>query len=386
MTTDFYRIWDLLTDEERLIQESVHEFVNTEVIPIIGEYWLRGEFPMHLVPEMAKMGWFGATLPPEYGGSGISYVGYGVLMEELERGDSGLRSFVSVQGSLSMYSIFRFGTEEQKRKYLPEMAKGKLIGCYGLTEPDAGSDPGSMKTRARKDGNQWILNGTKMWITNGSIADIAIVWAKDDEGIIRGFIVEKDTPGFSANEIKGKLSLRASITSELVLEDVRIPNSNLLPGTEGLKSALIPLTQARYSIAWGAVGAAIACYEEVRDYTLNRIAFNRPIASFQLTQKRLADMLTDITTSQLMAYRLGRLADEGKLKHYHVSMAKRNNVRKALEIAREARNLLGANGITIEYNSMRHAMNLESVDTYEGTYEIHTLILGKEITGLEAYA
>lgn len=386
LTTDFYRIWDLLTDEERLIQESVHEFINAEVIPIIGDYWLKGEFPMHLVQKMAEMGWFGATLPPEYGGSGISYVGYGLLMQELERGDSGLRSFVSVQGSLCMYTIFRFGTEEQKRKYLPEMAKGNMIGCYGLTEPDAGSDPGSMKTRAKKDGNTWILNGTKMWITNGNIADIAIVWAKDDQGIIRGFIVEKGTPGFKANEIKGKLSLRASITSELVLEDVRIPESNILPGTEGLKSALIPLTQARYSIAWGAVGAAIACYEEVRDYTLNRLAFNKPIASFQLTQKRLADMLTDITTSQLLAYRLGRLADEGKLKHYHVSMAKRNNVRKALEIAREARNLLGANGITIEYHSMRHAMNLESVDTYEGTYEIHTLILGKEITGIEAYA
>ncbi len=386
MKTDFYRIWDLLTEEERLIYESVHEFVESEVLPIIGEYWLKGEFPKHLIPMMADLGMFGATLPPEYGGAGISYVGYGLLMQELERGDSGLRSFVSVQGSLSMYSIFRFGSEEQKKKYLPEMAKGKLLGCFGLTEPDAGSDPGSMKTRAVLDGNEWVLNGTKMWITNGSIADIAIIWAKDPEGIIRGFIVETDRPGFQANEIKGKLSLRASITSELVLEDVRIPKDHILPLSEGLRSALTPLTQARYSIAWGAVGAAMACYEEVVNYAQNRIAFQKPIAAFQLTQKRLADMLTDITTSQLLAYRLGRMADEGKMKYYHVSMAKRNNVRKALEIAREARNLLGANGITIEYHSMRHALNLESVDTYEGTYEIHTLILGKHITGIEAYA
>ncbi len=386
MKTDFYRIWDLLTEEERLIYESVHEFVESEVLPIIGEYWLKGEFPKHLIPMMADLGMFGATLPPEYGGAGISYVGYGLLMQELERGDSGLRSFVSVQGSLSMYSIYRFGSEEQKKKYLPEMAKGKLLGCFGLTEPDAGSDPGSMKTRAVLDGNEWVLNGTKMWITNGSIADIAIIWAKDPEGIIRGFIVETDRPGFQANEIKGKLSLRASITSELVLEDVRIPKDHILPLSEGLRSALTPLTQARYSIAWGAVGAAMACYEEVVNYAQNRIAFQKPIAAFQLTQKRLADMLTDITTSQLLAYRLGRMADEGKMKYYHVSMAKRNNVRKALEIAREARNLLGANGITIEYHSMRHALNLESVDTYEGTYEIHTLILGKHITGIEAYA
>ncbi len=386
MKTDFYQIWDLLTEEERLIYESVHEFVESEVLPIIGEYWLKGEFPKHLIPLMADLGMFGATLPPEYGGAGISYVGYGLLMQELERGDSGLRSFVSVQGSLSMYSIFRFGSEEQKKKYLPEMAKGKILGCFGLTEPDAGSDPGSMKTRAVLDGNEWVLNGTKMWITNGSIADIAIIWAKDPEGIIRGFIVETDRPGFQANEIQGKLSLRASVTSELVLDEVRIPKDHILPLSEGLKSALTPLTQARYSIAWGAVGAAMACYEEVVNYAQNRVAFEKPIAAFQLTQKRLADMLTDITTSQLLAYRLGRLADEGKMKYYHVSMAKRNNVRKALEIAREARNLLGANGITIEYHSMRHALNLESVDTYEGTYEIHTLILGKHITGIEAYA
>ncbi len=384
--TDYYHLWDLLSEEERLIQQMVREFVDQQVLPIIGEYFMKGEFPTQLIQPMAELGFFGATLPPEYGGQGISYTAYGLIMQELERGDSGVRSFVSVQSSLAMNSIFRFGSEEQKKKYLPKMARGELIGCFGLTEPDAGSDPGAMKTRAIPDGDTWILKGTKLWITNGDLADLAIVWARDHEGKVRGFIVEKGTPGFSANPVKGKLSLRASDTAELVLEEARVPKENMLPGAYKLAHALTPLTQARYSIAWGAVGAAMACYEEALDYAKERIAFGKPIAAFQLTQQRLVDMLTGLTNAQLLAYHLGRLADEGKMRHTHVSLAKRYNVRTALEIAREARNILGANGITIEYQSMRHAANLESVDTYEGTYQIHTLIVGKDITGFEAYA
>jgi glutaryl-CoA dehydrogenase len=381
---DYYLIDELLTDEEKIVRNTVREFVEKEVLPEIGEYWLKGEFPIHLMKRMAELGLFGSTLPQEYGGAGIGYVAYGLIMQELERGDSGLRSAASVQSALAMYSIFTFGSEEQRRKWLPPMARGELIGCYGLTEPDAGSDPSSIKTKALKDGNSWILKGNKMWITNGSIADLAIIWAKDVEGEIRGFVVEKGMKGFSSRDIKGKLSLRASITSELILDDVRVPESNVLEGARGLRSCLMPLTQARYGIAWGAVGAAMACFEEALNYSKERIQFGRPIGSFQLVQERLTDMLTELTKAQLLAYHLGRLAESGKMRYTHVALAKRNNVRKALEIARTARSLLGAYGITIEFQSMRHSANLESVDTYEGTYEIQTLILGRDITGLNA--
>jgi len=384
--TDYYLLEDLITEEEKIVRNTVREFVDKEVLPIIGEYWLKGEFPIHLIKRMAELGLFGPTLPPEYGGAGIGYVAYGLIMQELERGDSGIRSAASVHNSLAMYSIFTFGSQEQKRKWLPPMARGELIGCYGLTEPDAGSDPSSLKTKAVKDGNVWILNGNKMWITNGSIADLAIVWAKNENGEINGFVVEKGMKGFSAPEIKGKLSLRASVTSELVLEDVRVPESNRLPGAVGLRTCLMPLTQARYGIAWGAVGAAMACFEEALRYSQERIQFEKPIGSFQLIQERLSDMLTELTKAQLLAYHLGRLADAGKMKYTHVALAKRNNVRKALEIARTARSILGAYGITIEFQSMRHAANLESVDTYEGTYEIQTLILGRDITGFNAFS
>lgn len=381
---DYYLLDDYLSDEEKIIRNTVREFVDKEVLPIIGDYWLKGEFPVHLIKRMAELGLFGPTLPQEYGGAGIGYVAYGLIMQELERGDSGLRSAASVHNALAMYSIFTFGSEEQKKKWLPPMANGELIGCYGLTEPDAGSDPSSIKTKAVRDGNFWVLNGNKMWITNGSIADLAIVWAKDEEGEIRSFVVEKGMQGFSSPEIKGKLSLRASVTSELVLEDVRVPESNRLEGAVGLKSCLMPLTQARYGIAWGAVGAAMACFEEALSYSKERIQFGKPIGSFQLIQEKLADMLTELTKAQLLAYHLGKLAEAGKMRYTHVALAKRNNVRKALEIARMARYILGAYGITIEFQSMRHAVNLESVDTYEGTYEIQTLIIGRDITGLNA--
>jgi glutaryl-CoA dehydrogenase len=351
-------------------------------LPIIREHFRAGTFPVALIPKLGELGLLGANLSG-FGLPGISNVAYGLVMQELDRGDSGLRSLASVQGALVMYPILTFGSDAQKQRWLPPLAAGSAVGCFGLTEPDHGSDPEGMKTKAVRDGNTFILNGSKMWITNGSIADVALVWAKLD-GVIRGFLIEKGTPGFSVHDIKSKLSMRASITSELVLDEVRVPGENLLPKAEGLKAPLQCLTQARYGIAWGAVGAAMACFEAALSYTCGRKQFGRPIASFQLTQAKLADMLTDITKAQLLAFRLGRLKDAGVMRHTQVSLAKRNNVRMALEVARTARGMLGANGISDEYPVMRHLCNLETVETYEGTYEIHTLILGKDLTGLDA--
>jgi glutaryl-CoA dehydrogenase len=381
---DFYRIDDMLNDEERMIRDTVRRFVDDRVIPIIDEHFEKATFPTQLIPEMAKIGLFGGNLPEEYGCANMNNVSYGLVMQELERGDSGLRSFVSVQGALTMYPIFAFGSEEQKRRWLPLLAKGEKIGCFGLTEPDHGSDPGGMETRARRTGKGWVLNGTKRWITNGSMSDIAIVWAKSDDEI-KGFIVETRTPGFQAPEIKNKLSLRASVTSDLILDDVVVPDENLLPKSGGLKSPLMCLNQARYGIAWGAIGAAMACYDCAVDYTKGRTQFDKPIAQFQLVQEKLAHMLTEITKGQLLSWRLGRLKDEDRLHFAQTSMAKRNNVRVALETARLARDLMGASGITLEYPVFRHMCNLESVYTYEGTDHIHALILGEYITGLPAY-
>ena len=381
---DFYRIDDLLTDEERMVRDTVRRFVDERIVPIIDKHFEDATFPKELIPEMAAIGLFGSTLPEDYGCAQMNNVSYGLVMQELERGDSGLRSFASVQGALVMYPIFAFGSEEQKRKWLPLLARGEKIGCFGLTEPDHGSDPGAMETRARRTGNGWLLNGTKRWITNGTMADIAIVWAKAGDEI-KGFIVETNTPGFQAPEIKNKLSLRASVTSDLIFDDVLVPDAALLPKTEGLKAPLMCLNQARYGIAWGALGAAMACYECAVEYTKGRIQFDKPIAQFQLVQDKLAHMLTEITKGQLIAWRLGRLKDEGKLHFAQTSMAKRNNVWIGLETARLARDLMGSNGITLEYPVFRHMCNLESVYTYEGTHHIHTLILGEYITGLPAY-
>jgi glutaryl-CoA dehydrogenase len=390
MNQDFFNIDSALSEEERAVRDSVRRFVDERVLPIIGDCYVHGRFPKELVPEMAALGVFGANLPEEYGCAGLNNVSYGLIMQELERGDSGVRSFASVQGALVMYPIYAFGSEEQKRQYLPKMASGEIIGCFGLTEPDYGSNPAGMITMARQqqDGS-WVLNGAKMWITNGSTAQVAVVWAKTNgdksERSIRGFIVPTDTPGFTAKDQKGKLSLRASDTSELVLQDVRLPAESLLPKSGGLKSPLMCLTQARYGISWGAVGAAIACYEEALSYACNRVMFDKPIAAFQLQQARLADMLTEIVKSQLVCLHLGRLKDAGAFTPQQVSLAKRNNVHMATNVAREARRLLGANGILAEYASMRHMANLESVYTYEGTHDIHTLILGQAITGLGAF-
>jgi len=381
---DFYRIDDLLTDEERMVRDTVRRFVDDRVIPIIDKHFEDATFPRELIPEMAAIGLFGGNLPEEYGCANMNNVAYGLVMQELERGDSGLRSFVSVQGALVMYPIFAFGSEDQKRRWLPLLAKGEKIGCFGLTEPDHGSDPAGMETRARRTDKGWVLNGTKRWITNGSMADIAIVWAKADEEI-KGFIVETATDGFQAPEIKNKLSLRASVTSDLILDDVLVPEANLLPQSGGLKSPLMCLNQARYGIAWGGIGAAMACYDCAVEYSKGRTQFGKPIAQFQLVQEKLAYMLTEITKGQFLAWRLGHLKDEGKLHFAQTSMAKRNNVRMALETARLARDLMGANGITLEYPIFRHMCNLESVYTYEGTDHIHTLILGEHITGLPAY-
>jgi glutaryl-CoA dehydrogenase len=387
---DFYAMDDLLSEDERAIRDMVRDWVDAEVMPIINEAYIGRTFPQSLVPLMGELGFFGANLPEEYGCAGLNNVAYGLIMQELERGDSGLRSFVSVQGALVMYPIFAFGSEEQRREWLPRLASGQSIGCFGLTEPDFGSNPGGMLTRAVKDGDEWVLNGAKMWITNGSVSDVAIIWAKtgdiDDISSIRGFIVETDRDGFSARDQKGKLSLLASDTSELVLQDVRVPDANLLPGSGGLKSPLNCLTQARYGISWGAIGAAMACFCEARDYSKTRIQFDgKPIGATQIQQVRLADMLTEITKAQLLTLQLGRLKDAGTMTPYQVSLAKRSNVDMACECAREARRLLGANGILIEYQSMRHMANLESVYTYEGTHDIHGLILGHTITGLAAY-
>jgi glutaryl-CoA dehydrogenase len=387
---DFYAMDDLLNEEERAVRDMVRDWVDSEVMPIINEAYISRTFPRSLIPQMAELGFFGANLPEEYGCAGLNNVAYGLIMQELERGDSGLRSFVSVQGALVMYPIFAFGSEDHRKEWLPRLASGEAIGCFGLTEPDFGSNPGGMLTRAVKDGDEWVLNGAKMWITNGTAADVAIVWAKtgdiDDVSSIRGFLVETDREGFSAHDQKGKLSLLASDTSELVLQDVRVPDANLLPGSGGLKSPLKCLTQARYGISWGGIGAAMACFCEARDYSKTRIQFDgKPIGATQIQQVRLANMLTEITKAQLLTLQLGRMKDAGTMTPFQVSLAKRNNVDMACECAREARRLLGANGILIEYQSMRHMANLESVYTYEGTHDIHGLILGQTVTGLAAY-
>ena len=381
---DFYNITNLLTEEELAIQKTAHDFIEKEFMPIIQEHFRDGTFPTTIIPRLGEIGVFGSTFPEEFGGAGVSNVAYGLLMQELERGDSGLRSFASVQGGLVMYPILEYGSEEQKKLWLPKLARGEVVGCFGLTEPEFGSNPGGMITRAKKDGNNWVINGSKMWITNGSIADIAIVWAKDEEDIINGFIVPKDTNGFTAPEMHGKLSLRASVTSELVFDNVIISEKQRLPKAEGLKAPLSCLSQARYSIAWGAIGAAIDCYETALEYSKDRKQFSKPIAGYQLTQKKLVDMLEEITKALLLVIQLGRLKDQGRANFVQISLAKRNNVAMARDVARNAREILGANGITDDYPIMRHIMNLESVYTYEGTDEMHTLIVGKEITGLDA--
>ncbi|MEE8164393.1 MAG: acyl-CoA dehydrogenase family protein [Myxococcota bacterium] len=382
-SVDFLRIDELLSDEERLARDSVREFVSKEFLPLLQEHIRQdGSFPMQLVPLMGELGLFGTNLEG-YGCAGMNNVAYGLALQELERGDSGLRSFASVQGSLCMYPIHTYGTEAQKERWLPAMAEGREIGCFGLTEPDFGSHIGGMLTKAEKRGGSWVLNGTKRWITNGSVASVAIVWANTEDGI-RGFLVETDRPGFEARDIKGKFSLRASVTSELFLTDVEVPDENLLPGAKGLPGPLGCLNQARYGIAWGAIGAAMACYDEVLRYSQERNVQGGPLAGKQLTQEKLVYMLTEITKAQLLILRIARLKDEGKLHHTMVSMAKRNNVDISLQIARMARDLLGANGIVDDYQSMRHMVNLETVRTYEGTHDIHTLILGEHITGVRA--
>lgn len=379
---DYYYLDELLSEEERMIRDTVRDFVEEEIIPIIEHHNRNATFPMSLVPKMGELGLFGANLHG-YGCAGLNNVAYGLIMLELERGDSGIRSFGSVQGALVMYPLHTFGSEEQKNHWLPKMAAGEKIGCFGLTEHDFGSDPGGMKTRAEKKSGGYLINGTKMWITNGNISDVAIAWAKLN-GEVCGFLVETGTKGYTINEIQGKFSMRASVTSELVFEDCWVPEENKLPRTEGLKSALMCLSQARYGIAWGAIGAAMACYDTALNYAKSRIQFGKPIASFQLVQKKLVDMVTEITKAQLLCLRLGRLKDEGKAKHTHISMAKMNNVYQALKIAREARDILGANGIVDEYPIMRHMCNLETVNTYEGTQDIHALIIGRDITDISA--
>lgn len=381
---DYYNIESLLSEDEKLVRNSVRDFVDDKIIPVIEKHYRDGSFPMDLVPKLGELGLFGITLPQEYGCAGMNNIAYGLVMQELERGDSGVRSFVSVQSSLVMYPIYTFGSDEQKNYWLPKLASGGKIGCFGLTEPDYGSNPGGMITRAEKISDGYRINGTKMWITNGTIADVAVVWAKLDNEV-RGFIVEKGTPGFSAPEMKGKHSLRASVTSELIFEDVIIPEHNLLPKSKGLKSPLMCLNQARYSIAWGVVGSMLACFDSALNYANSRIQFNKPISSFQLTQQKLAFMATEITKSQLLNLQLGKLKDNGEVKHTQISMAKRNNCEMALEIARTAREILGANGILDEYPVMRHSANLESVKTYEGTHEMHTLIIGEDLTGFSAF-
>lgn len=378
---DYFQSLDLFSPEERHIQQEIRRFLEAEALPHIRQWWEQGHFPRHLIPRFGELGLLGANLPEEYGCAGLNNVAYGLVMYELERIDSGLRSFVSVQGALVMYPIYAYGSEEQKREWLPKLARGEVVGCFGLTEPEGGSDPGAMRTRARRDGSDWVLTGTKMWITNGSIADVAVVWARDDAGIVRGFLVPTDRSGFQAREIPHKMSLRASITSEVVLDEVRVPNSMMLPGAEGLRAPLSCLTQARYGIAWGALGALEAVYTEALEFAKSRVTFGKPIAARQLVQAKLTDMLTEHTKGLLLAWRLGRLKDEGQLRYTQVSLAKRNNVRAALEAARAAREILGASGITLEYHTIRHLLNLESVDTYEGTYDIHTLILGRDVTG-----
>jgi len=387
--TDYFDVESLLSDEERMIRDTVREWVDDQLLPVIQEAYINRRFPSELIPQLAELGVLGANLPEEYGCAGLNNLAYGLIMQELERGDSGIRSFASVQGALCMYPIFAFGSEEQKRKYLPPMARGEVIGCFGLTEPDYGSNPAGMITTARRSADDWVLNGAKMWITNGSMAHIAIVWAKtgeiDDPSSIRGFIVPTDTPGFQARDQKGKLSLLASDTSELSLQDVRVGDDALLPASMGLKSPLSCLTQARYGIAFGAVGAAMACFDEALRYARERVMFDQPIGAKQIQQVRLAEMLTRITQAQLLCLQLGRLKDQGRMRPQQVSLAKRANCDMACDVAREARRLLGANGILIEYAAMRHMANLESVYTYEGTHDIQGLILGQDLTGLAAF-
>ncbi|HEY6950907.1 MAG TPA: acyl-CoA dehydrogenase family protein [Bacteroidota bacterium] len=381
---DYYLTDSLLSEDEIMVRSTVRDFVEDNVLPVIDKHNRAGTFPIHLVKPMAELGLFGSTLPAKYGCAELNNVAYGLMMQELERGDSGIRSFASVQSALVMYPIYTFGSQEQKDYWLPKLAKGEKIGCFGLTEPDFGSNPGGMVTRAEHTKGGYLLNGAKMWITNGTIADVAVVWAKL-EGEIKGFLVEKGTKGFNAPEMQGKLSLRASVTSELVFQDCLIPETNILPLSGGLKCPLMCLSQARYGIAWGAIGAATACYNAALEYSKSRIQFDRPIASFQMTQEKLVYMLTEITKAQLLCLQLGRLKDQNKAGFAQISFAKRNNVYHALEIARMAREILGANGILDEYPVMRHAANLESVKTYEGTHEMHTLIVGEDITGIPAY-
>ncbi len=382
---DFYHVSNLWTDEERDVQHMVRQFVDEHVKPYAGQWWQQGEFPPSLIPELGRLGVFGAHLPEVYGGSNVSPLVYGLMMQELERGDSGLRSFASVQGALAMYAIYRYGTEEQRRKYLPAMALGEMIGCFGLTEPDAGSDPSSMRTRAHQDREGYVISGAKRWITNGHIADVAIVWAKDDTGTVRGFIVPTQSQGFSSRPIKTKASMRMSATSELYLDAVRVGKEMILPQAQGLGAPLSCLTQARYGIVWGTIGAAMDALVECARYASSRTAFEHPIASKQLVQERIVDMQTRLLNMQLMARQLGILYQSDQLSYSQVSMAKRHNARAALEIARMARELLGGNGISTDYTAIRHMANLETVDTYEGTYEIHTLIVGRDLLGYSAF-
>jgi glutaryl-CoA dehydrogenase len=381
---DYYEVEGLLSEEERMSRDVARLFTDEQILPSISKHFREGTFPTGLITKMGALGFLGASLQG-YGCAGINHVAYGLIMQELERGDSGVRSFASVQGALVMYPIHAFGSEPQKERWLPQLAAGEAVGCFGLTEPDFGSDPGGMTTKAVSRGAEFVLNGTKLWITNGSIADVAVIWAKL-EGVVRGFLVERGTPGFTARDIHGKHSMRASVTSELSFQDCRVPAENILEKTDGLRSPLSCLNQARYGIAWGAIGGAVACYQAALDYSRQRVQFGRPIASFQLVQQKLVHMLTEITKGQLLCLQLGRLKDAGRLRHTQVSLAKRNNVAAALEIARLAREIHGANGIVDEYPVMRHLVNLESVYTYEGTHDIHTLILGRDITGISALA
>ena len=382
---DFYNISELLTEEELFIQKTAHEFVSNEFKPVINEHFDKGTFPLEIATKLGELGFMGSALPEDSGGAGVSNIAYGLILHELERGDSGLRSFASVQGSLVMYPIHTYGSKEQKEKWLPGLGAGSLIGCFGLTESNFGSNPGGMVTTAKKDGDDWIINGSKMWITNGSLADVALVWAKDESGVIRGFLLEKGMDGFTSNDIHGKLSLRASVTSELSMVNVRVPDSSRLPNIEGLKGPLSCLTQARYGIAWGMVGAAVDCYQSALDYSLERKQFSKPIAGYQLTQAKFAEMITQITMAQLTVYQLGRLKDDNKMRFDQVSLAKRNHCKMARDVARTCREILGGNGIMEDYSPMRHMTNIETVFTYEGTHEMHSLILGQSVTGIAAY-
>ena len=381
---DYYNVLDMLGDEERQVQAIARQFLEQEAAPDIAEHWEQGEFPMRLIPMLGEMGYYGANLKTDYGTAGVNNLCYGLIMYELERIDSSLRSFAGVQSALVMYPIYSYGSEEQRREYMPKLATGEMIGCFGLTEHEGGSDPGAMRTTARRDGESYTLNGTKMWITNGSIADVALIWAADDDGVVRGFLVPTDTPGFTASRIKHKMSMRASVTSELVMEDCRVPATAMLPGVKGLRGPLSCLTQARYGIIWGVLGATEAVYQDALDFAISRSTFGQPIASRQLVQDKLVDMVADHTHGLMLAWRLGVLKDEGKMNFAQVSLAKRENARSALNAARSAREILGGSGIVLEHPSIRHMLNLETVDTYEGTHDIHTLVVGRDLTGFNA--